>query len=256
MQPMALACLRDSAQAEALRRALWEDMAFGDPVDQAPELDGQNGMSQIFILAAQIGVPMRRIMCMPDSDNEIIGPVYDQRGKEWPFRNDPADDAEPHFLVMRYRRGHHSTNARLQPTPIVASNGSKYRLVAILIGSEFCGHQIAAAAPTDDVRRWAVADSDARRLGIGPMHWRIDTSKATTPEEKVDVWWKSWRTAIPAINYGKGVCDLSPHNAPVSELNGTTVKVTIAARSMNSLPIDESAGLTNIDLLYIRCGKS
>lgn len=250
MQPLARECLVHPDKAEALRKVLWEEMRFGDPYGQPPELDGQNGTSQIFILASRIDLPIKRLMCLSNSDHEMTEGVRDQAGMEHPLRSAPRDADEPHLIVLRFRRGQHSTNERHQPTPILRHRGRTYRLVAIMIGNEHCGHQIAAAAPTDSVRTWAVADSDARRLGIGPMHWTIDTSMATDEDEKLAMWWKSWRTAIPAINYGEGVCDMSPHNRPLEELNGTKpIKLSSRATSM---PRDVTVGLTNIDLIYIR----
>lgn len=251
LRPLAERCLTDAQAAEELRRALWKEYAFGDPIDQPPEQDGQNGMTQIFILASQLGVPIQRVlMASGQRSMELTDPVRDMRGHE--YRLDAnAKPGDPHFLVLRFRRGNHSTDVDHQPTPVLTRGGRKYKLISMLIGSEHCGHQIASASPGSSAQQWAMSDSDGRRLGMGPVHWSIDPAKGTSKEQALQEWWKAWRSMIPAINFAGGVCDLSPHNRPFDELTKLNENVVHVRSTTEKTIYDPTAGLTNIDLMYM-----
>ena len=249
LKELANNCLRSPESAEQLRKSLWNEYAFGDPIDQDPELDGQNGTSQIFILASQLDIPMKRYMVTPDSNVEITTPVRDMKGVERNIRAMP-NEGEDHFIVLRFRRGQHSTNNLHQPTPIIYRNSKKYKLTSMMIGSEHCGHQIASASPGNSTKEWAMSDSDGRRLGIGCMHWKIDIPKTLQKEEAINEWWKTWRSTIPTIQFSGGVCDLSPHNRPYDEVSKMNYKNINIKSTTNKEINDSTAGLTNIDLIY------
>ena len=124
-------------------------------------------------------------MVTPDKNIEITTPVRDMKGIERNIRSN-ARDGENHFIVLRFRRGQHSTNNLHQPTPIIYRNSKKYKLASMMIGSEHCGHQIASASPGNSTKQWAMSDSDGRRLGIGCMHWNIDIPKTLEKEEAIN----------------------------------------------------------------------
>jgi len=257
--------LRDPAAAERLRVALRRYYGVGDNIGQAPELDGQNGMHQIFILCARFGIPIRRFFMMGDEQYEITTQVRDMDGYLHDVIAMPLRECDPHLLVVRFKRGEHASRASHKPMPFLTVGGRKYRLVALLIGSEHCGHQIAAASPGGTVREWASCDADARRLGIGPTFWRTEKAASSSKAARAAAlrqWWKHWRTMVPAINFHKGVCDMSPHNQKVNSLlaggGGRRVRVSGLTCGDGACAMDDDeaaegggAGLTNIDLLYL-----
>lgn len=261
LRPDAERCLSDPAAAERLRVRLWERYAFGDRIGQAPELDGQNAAAQIFILFAQLGLPVRRFLMMDDQRVEIRTPVRDMRGGMHHLPWEAAADDDVHLVVIRFRRGQHSQRSSHRITPFVDVDGKEYRLAAILIGSEHCGHQIAAASPGGSVREWACCDADGRRLGIGPTLWRTDkvaSRSARDRNEALRKWEAYWRHMLPAINFSKGVCNMSPLNPKLGTLARHGQPVRVTGLDVPGGGTDEGtadAGLTNLDLLYISSSK-
>lgn len=248
LRPLAQKALESPEAAEKLRAALWNEYAVGDPLDQIPELEGQNGASQICILASQIGLPIARYMVDDDGMAHSMEsmPVLDQRGTAHQLLSQPTSDSEPHVLMFRFRRGAHGTNEAHRPPRRIRVGGRRYRLAAMMIGSEHCGHQIAVAAPTDDWASWSMCDSDQRRHGIGPICWEVDR----TASQKE--WWDTFRTMVPVTFFSKGYCDLSPHNLPVGQLEEEQrYKRVEDDNSYRGVENAAMAGLTNMDFLYM-----
>lgn len=240
LRPTCTRALRAPSASEELRRALWERYAFGDEYGQAPELDGQNGVSQFCILAAQLGIAVERYFVDADGASHLNDDqVIDQRGGAHVLRGEPQPGVA-HVCVFRFRRGAHGTKARHRPSRRIRLHGRRYRLVGMMIGSEHCGHQIAAAAHTDRGRGWAVCDSDAQRYGIGPIH-------VSSCERDRDRWWKAWRSLVPVTFFSEGMCDLSPQNRRVGDLVNPHTGRAQPARADAS----PDAGLTNVDFIFI-----
>ena len=238
LKQLAEKCLSDPDAAEKMREILWHEYQFGDEIGQAPELDGQNGVTQFMILAGKFDIPVIRFFVDKDAVCHLIeDPVEDQEGTIVPIREN-AEPNEPHIMIFRFRRGNH-TDKRLRPARRIRYRGRKYRLTGLMLGSEHCGHQTSAAARDDSWRHWAMTDSDARRYGICATHWSVDTEKAD-----YESWWRFWRFVIPVTNFHGGVCDLAPHNRPLGELE-------TAQASYRGVAESETAGLLNVDYMYL-----
>jgi len=226
-------CLKDHNISELLRKKLWYEYAFGDDVNQKPELDGQNGLTQFSILASKLDIPMKRFFVTDGAIVKLSEPVKDQQGTLCPIRDNLKCKNEPHILVIRFYRGDHHT--KYKPMRRFVHNGIKYKLASMLLGSMHCGHQIGASSFDLLWRRWAISDSDASMFGIGPVHFCAKNSKCKQKEE----WWSYWRHMIPLTVFGsqKQFCDLSPHNRPTGELQHK--------------PSSSDVGDLNLDLIYV-----
>lgn len=225
---MASVCLDDPSAARRLKTELWSRYAVGDSPDTPPELEGQNGTRQLCILLSQIGIPAVRVFVDDVGvQHRMRDPIVDMRGST----HAPPASGGRHLLILRFKRGAHSCNPRHQPglTAIRNTTGfpCRYRLFALMIGSEHCGHQVCAATP-DMMHMWSACDSDARRYGIGPISWAVGDGPR--------VWWSMLETMMPVTFFSKGTCNLSPHNRPVGAAEGGEVC---------------GRGYTNVDFLYV-----
>lgn len=226
-------CLRDTNISELLRRKLWYEYSFGDDVNQNPELDGQNGLTQFSILASKFDIPMKRFFVTDSSIVKLSEPVKDQKENICNIRDQLNYEGEPHILVIRFYRGNNHTTYK--PMRRFFHNGIKYKLASMLLGSMHCGHQIGASSYDLSWKRWAVSDSDASMFGIGPIHFCAKEEKCKQKDE----WWSYWRHMVPLTVFGnqKQFCDLSPHNRPTGELENK--------------PSTSDVGELNLDLIYI-----
>lgn len=234
LRPHAMACLTCKDASERLRKGLWERYAFGDDYVHSlehPEDDGQNGMSQILILLAQLRVPVRRFFVSHSGSTPLHDTVRDMRGGEHRFV-EKAGDQEPHLICVRFRRGAHATNPRHRPARRIRWGGRTYSLLSLLIGSEHCGHQIAGATPDFTRENWSTACVDAARYGILPFHWSTTRQKGGGYRggQAHEFWWRMWGVMVPVTFFSGGQCNLSPHNP------GTP---------------DGAQGRTNVDFLYL-----
>lgn len=222
-------CLHDPEASERLRELFWKEYGMGDPYGQAPELDGQNGLTQLYVLAGRIGMPiLRYFVDAQGTAHKLTDPVTDPSGQTVPV-SDVGTRGEPaQLLTFRFRRGAHEKDARVQPPRRKVVCGRRFRLVGMMIGSEHCGHQIAACAAGRSWRCWGICDSDAQHRGIGVTHWT-----ATTPSRDRAAWWEQWKAVVPTVKFHGGYCNLSPQNAPVH------------AKST------DAAGMTNVDFVYM-----
>jgi hypothetical protein len=221
-------CLTDAASSEELRKALWETYTMGDPYGQPPEFDGQNGVTQFYVLAGRVGMPVLRYFVDAHGvAHKLTDPVTDPKEGRVDVTDVEADGRPARLLTFRFRRGAHVSDPRVQPMRRKTVCGRRYRLVGMMIGSEHCGHQISACARDASWRDWAVCDSDAQHRGIGVTHWSF-----TAPVCDRGAWWQAWRLAVPTVRFHGGYCNLSPHNPP-----------THAQSS-------QDAGMTNVDFVY------
>lgn len=232
----------EESNGEGLRRYLYAAYALGDRPDQAPHLDGQNGFTQLSILLARLDIPTTRLIPQPDQASagpyyEMTDPVVDQEGKEHALRAHPRS-GEAGLLVVRCFR------SKWIPPPTITRHGRVYRLVAMLIGSEYCGHQVGASV-VDAARSevWALTDSDATQKGLGPMFWRTPRRPTDTEERYMRRWHRSWKMMIPTTLFGDDqVCDLNPVNRPQRwfETSGRAADAADAA----------DVGRVNTDYIY------
>lgn len=222
-------CMHSPASAEKLREFFWNTYGMGDPYGQAPELDGQNGLTQFYVLAGRTGIPVLRYFVDKDGvAHKLTDPVKSPSGELVSVRDAHQNGDLARILTFRFRRGAHERDRRMQPPRRKVVCGRRFRLTGMMIGSEHCGHQIAACASGRSWREWAVCDSDAQHRGIGVTHW-----KCTAPTADKAAWWEAWRAVVPTVRFHGGYCNLSPQNAPVH------------AKS------SEDAGMTNVDFVYL-----
>lgn len=229
--------LTHPSESEEFRRKLWETYRVGDKYGQDPWEDGQNGVTQFFVMAGRIGIPIKRYFVDRDGmAHKLTGPVADQERRDVDVLDKPPGGAsDPMLLAFRFRRGAHGTDARLRPPRRKVVCGRRYRLFAMMIGSEHCGHQIAACASGPSWRQWGVCDSDAQRQGIGVTHWSIDEPNASNER-----WWDVWKHMVPTVKFSGGYCNLSPQNTPSSD----------PTAGEGDEGGGGGGGLTNVDFLY------
>lgn len=233
LRQLCVGVLDDRHRAETLRHHLYHTYAFGDRPGQDPALDGQNGFSQFCVLAAQLDIPVVRLFA-PHLD-EMTDPVVDQRRRAHTLRRLPRD-GEGGLLAVRCFRTRWTVRRRM------VYGGRRYRLCAMLIGSEHCGHQIGASTCDLRYHRWALADSDAAQHGIGPMFWTLTRRPNEPAAAYAERWRRQWSTIIPTTNFARNnVCDLNPVNRPTHELE----------RFARAIGHDETPGVVNTDYIYL-----
>jgi len=148
------------------------------------------------------------------------------------------DNITPSLLIVRCFR------TRWQPKLRITYKGIRYRLASVLIGSEYCGHQIAASTCDLRVCRWVCADADACREGIGPVFWNIKRQKNESLTSFIARWWSAWGKMIPVTLFNsESFCDFSPHNRSSCTLQ-SRMKESTTCTNFN-------AGVVNSDFIYV-----
>jgi len=111
------------------------------------------------------------------------------------------------LLGVRAYRG------RYVPPFALLHGGRAWRLSSALIGSEFCGHQIALASHGHDQTKWALYDADAVRDRIGPLAWDMGEGAGQAK------WWEALEWLVPMMNAteSSSFCDMNPRNRHPSE---------------------------------------
>lgn len=230
LRPLCEQSLLNPDAAEALRQKLYYEYHFGDDPRQAPELDGQNGFAQLCILLQRFDIPTLRVFA-PDMVR-LTDPIVDQRKESHQLREEPVE-GENHLICIRCFRTKYTPRRRLR------YGGRTYRLVSVLIGSEHCGHQIAVSTRNMRVCRWAVADSDASRHGIGPMFFQFRREPGECMADFSRRWWDSITNSIPVTVFERStLCDLSPENRKTGYLQ-------------KKVKEDDRAGVVNSDFIYL-----
>ena len=228
-------CLYDAEAAERLRQLLYYEYHLGDDPQQHPSLDGQNGFSQLCILLAKHNIPTIRIFA--PSMNEIMSPVVDKQGNAYQMRSRAKLD-EPIILVVRCFRTHWNPSRR------ITYAGRRFKLVSVMIGSEHCGHQIAASTRDLHINKWAFQDADGGFYGIGPQFW--DMCKPSDNRGRVpkniprQTWLSIWENVLPlSVITDDRKCTFCPLNFGASNALGT--------RSAAAYEV----GLVNSDFIYL-----
>ena len=225
--------LNDANIAEKLRHKLYYTYMVGDRPGQDPELDGQNGFTQFCVLGAKLDIPIIRLFAPKLVRME--DPVRDQNGKSFHLRTTPRTDESSMLAVRAFR-------TKWPPARRITYDNRRYKLIAMMIGSEHCGHQIATSTCDGRVCRWALADSDMRQNGIGPMFWSIPQMKGETKREFKMRWRKMWDDIVPVTVFGrKELCDLNPVNRPSNDLE----------RFAKQIQHRSEPGVVNTDYIYL-----
>lgn len=244
--------LRDARAAHRMRQLLFSEFGVGDDPEQDPRLDGQNGYAQLVLLCSKLGAPL--ITLVQDELGRRLEPgaalpvPKNARREQSPAPRAPAP-LEPVLLGVRTYR------SRLQPPMRLSWRGESWLLRSALVGSEFCGHQVAIAAGDESRRWWAAYDADGVRLGIGPVSWQLGAEFGSA-SRAADVWWRSLGQMLPVTNEGDGsiYCDLNPQNRHPFE---AVIRAHEAARAGRATQ-GELAGavtplrLVNVDWIYTR----
>lgn len=226
-------CLYHPKDAEALRHHLFHQYAIGDDPSQNPEEDGQNGLSEFIVLCAKLKIPIVRLFA--PNLSELTEDVMDKKGRT--FKVTVPTFGEPSFLFVRCFR------TRWRPKLRIFHGGMKFKLASVMIGSEHCGHQIGASTCDMHVCRWACADSDACREGIGPIFWKVKRHEYESVDEYIERWWDIWGKMIPVTLFNSdSFCDFSPHNRSTC---------TLEHKMKNSKCTNFNAGVVNSDFIYV-----
>ena len=228
--------LHSAAESESVRRYLFERMHIGDNPDQNPEDDGQNGASMGALLFGGIQLPMETVVApwMKSADDL---PLEDARGRRAVMPPAPSKDSRAVLLVRTYR-------TRWKAPERMEWNGRSYTLMSALIGSEFCGHQIAIARSCQP-ETWAVSDSDGIRLGILPICFR---------KPKGVAWAELAPRMIPFSNATNDsqFCDMSTSGRHPLKLLHDALAAQGAGDAMGAVDTDSRAhDLINVDLWYL-----
>ena len=227
--------LTNHDMAEKLRCKLYYEYALGDRPGQDPSKDGQNGFKELCILLARLDIPTVRLFA--PGMHQLNDGVRDQQQQTHTLRIKPRAN-ETSLLVVRTFR------TKWTPRPRIRHNGRRYKLIAAMIGSEHCGHQIGASAI--DIRRcstWALSDSDATMYDVGPMYWSVPRKKDEPVRTYLRRWRSMWTDMFPATLFaGEQVCDMNPTNRPTHELQNH-------GRAIDDDP--STAGVVNTDYIYM-----
>lgn len=228
-------CLHSPTDAEMLRRHLYYKYALGDDPEQSPEKDGQNGLSEFIILCAKLGIPVTRLVA--PNLSELTNTVTDKRNNTLRV-NKPDRMGQKCLLFVRCFR------TRWKPMLRLRYEGRTYKLMSVLIGSEHCGHQIAASTCNSKVCSWACADADACRNGIGPIFWKVKKHKYEDWDTFFERWWNVWGKMVPVTLFNSNAfCDFSIHNRATCTLEHETKKTSTCATF--------NAGVVNPDFIYM-----
>lgn len=230
--------LTNTSRAEKLRHHLYYAYRLGDRPGQPPHMDGQNGFSQLAILLARLDIPTIRLFAPTLSP--IKNKVIDKDGNEYTLRVVPKKD-ETSLLVVRCLRTRWVPKARIKYQVHPDRPPLVYRLIGLLIGSEYCEHQVAASATSTTSTHWALSDADATRLGIGPLFWTVRRRPGESRTDHMKRWRATWRQILPATRFGnKQVCDFNPFNRPSRALERPAQEKTSG-----------EFGVVNTDCVYI-----
>ena len=229
--------LSSKDSSEKMRALMYDELGIGDNPRQNPLLDGQNGYSQFSLMCTAFNIPLITYIA-PWLSKKVQTKL--RNSKNVLYDTPPEEGNHGGFVGIRTYRGDHI------PSRTLMHNGKKYILTAALIGSEYCGHQIAIASTCDDTNKWAFYDSDALRTGIGPISWHISEGASDTE------WWKVLHDITPIINKSIGTkyCDMNPHNRHPLKMLGMTFKAENKLNVLEKHITSNKHNLVNMDWIY------
>lgn len=249
MKELSKGILEQPSKSELLRTYLYETFAFGDKPGISPLQEGQNGTSQFLILAARLNMPVIRLFA-PEM-HEMTEDIFDQHGKAHKIRN-ISDINEQSLLIVRSFRTAWIPHRRMW------HKGRRYKLVAMMIGSEQCGHQISVSTVNMNICRFCTSCSDAARLGITPVFWSLkkgipndikpgvkpSTVKFNESRAEFKMRWRSmWDNVVPITMFnGNETCRMHPGNKLPQDLKPYVSKYRATA---------PTPGVVNTDYFYL-----
>lgn len=224
--------LSDPEAAARLHRRLHALASLGDAPDVPETEEGQNGYTQLCMLASLIGMPAQTILA--PSMRDVSTATLRSKHTQMPPPRRPTSN-EPAFLGVRVMRKAWKPPLRLR----IAGSERVWVLQGAFLGSEFCGHQTAFACGSCP-RTFTHYDSDACRLGVGAVSWKSKAGK----------WWHDMEHALlySVATSTTKFCDFTPRNRhvmtvshdhlraqgiPLSQTWSTDARDESIARSLN-----------------------
>lgn len=184
--------LEEPVVAKSLHDTLHHGFGIGDKPGISPAEEGQNGFTQLAMIAKVFDIPMITLSGpqLHDISSETLTSEHTtMKGCRAP------ESGEVGLLGVRIVR------ARWKPETTLSYGGSTWKLQFGFLGSEFCHHQTCLVRICDG---WAFYDSDGCRMKIGPLVWKSHGNK----------WWEDLLFVMPFSNETEKTrfCDFSPHN--------------------------------------------
>lgn len=228
--------LNSQAESEAVRRYLYEKMHIGDNPDQDPTLDGQNGGSCATLVCGAIRLPLVTLIAPWLKRADVV--LNDAHDRPAAMPPEPAAQDRSVLVVRTYR-------TRWKAPETLQWGGRAYRLMSALIGSEFCGHQIAIARSCE-ADTWSVSDSDGIRLGILPICFRKPKG---TPFHELAPRMIPYSNATSTSNF----CDMSLGGRHPLKVLHDTLRSQGLAEVTHDIDSDSTAhDLINVDYVYLQ----
>jgi hypothetical protein len=230
--------LQSQSVSEDVRRYMYDAIDIGDKPGQSPELDGQNGASMATLLCGALCIPMRIVVAPWMKEADL--PLKNARGNLAQLPP-PPENGERSILLVRTYRSDWRAPERLRHA------GRAYHLVSALVGSEYCGHQVALSRSCES-RTWCLSDSDAIRLGILPLCFRVPPGVA---------WHEAVTRAIPHSNANESsvFCDVSPSQRHPMRLMDDIMRAQGVGDVLAHLDAQSSEfKIVNVEYFYLEDG--
>lgn len=223
--------LDDPKEATDLHNRLYELHKIGDKPGILETEEGQNGYTQMCMIAKVIDLPGITLQA-PGMEDISDRPLLSKFVQMGPLRRPTG--RETGFLGVRVGR------SDWKPSLVLEHAGQEWELQGCFLGSEFCGHQTAIARSCPG--SWSHYDSDACRLGVGPYSWQMNDKDWWETLEHVMVFSNS--TAMTKF------CDFAPSNRHVL----TVTKDVLSAHDIRDARVDtpahDMARSLNVDWVY------
>lgn len=228
--------LHSPTHAEELRRLLFYKHRIGDDPKTPPHLQGQNGFIQLARWFSAIGISLTTLYVTRRSP----GVVTEAGGG-----GGTKKKRRTCVLAVRVHR------ERWQPPWRLRHAGEEWTLQGALLGSEHCEHQCALCR-TGKGNTWAFYDSDAVRLGIGPVCFRSKDEQS---------WYSDLLFTLPYSNHSatSRFCDFSPRNRHSLQVSHDLIRATGGATGgatremLDHVDLEDSGQrLLNCDWVYTR----
>ena len=212
--------------ARAFREYLYDKYTLGDNPEQPGALDGQNGGRQLCELLKHLAVPIIRYAGQE-------GIIHDGATA---ISNDGSAVLIVHAFRQKWRPAfrYRYTRGDVRRT---------FRLVGVMIGNEYCGHQV-CASNDGNLRRWAYADADAATHGICPVMFDMGSVTDETAASFKMRFLDTFDRALPLSRMGGyGMCNMN--------LSNRHDKAMEQLHRSGELMDEALTGRTNFDYVYL-----
>lgn len=219
------------AEATNLHNRLYELHNIGDKPGILESEEGQNGYTQMCMIAKVIDLPGITLKA-PEMEDITDRPLVSKFVTMPPLRRPRG--REQGFLGVRVGR------SDWKPSLILEHAGQEWELQGCFLGSEFCGHQTAIARPCHG--SWSHYDSDACRLGVGPYSWQMNDKD----------WWKTLEHVMVFSNSTAMTkfCDFAPMNRHVLTVTNDILDAHNLKGAKPGTPSHDIARSLNVDWVY------